>query len=103
MSVKIVLAIVSLFSLYQLNKLDNLSDELLLDQQVADSLENVIILNDSIIISLKSEYLIAVEQVHRDSINVDNFKKNKPKQLKGLNREELNSKFNSYFKRNRSK
>lgn len=69
----------------------------------ADSLENVIHANDSIIMNLKSEYLIALKQVHKDSVNVENFKRNRPEKLKGLNREEINKKFNDYFSSRRSK
>lgn len=64
----------------------------------ADSLENVVSINDSLIMSLKSNVLIALKQVEKDSVIVENFKKNKPKILKGLSREEINTKFNSYFK-----
>ena len=103
MGIKIALVIISLFSLYQMKKVNDLDNELLIDQKKADSLETVILVSDSIIMSIKSEFLIALKQVHKDSINVENFKKNKPKQLKGLNREELNAKFRDYFNRIRTK
>lgn len=103
MTYKIIAVIISLFSIHQYTQINTLSDELLQDQAKADSLENIISINDSIIMSIKSEYLISLKQVHKDSINVENFRKNKPKKLKGLNREELNDKFSRYFNANRSK
>jgi hypothetical protein len=103
MSIKIIAILISLFSIHQFNQINSLSNELLKDQEKADSLENIISINDSIIMSIKSEYLIALKQVHKDSINVENFKQNKPTKLKGLNRNEINNKFSDYFKSKRSK
>jgi len=100
---KIALIIMSLFSLYQIKDNYELSNELKSDKLIADSLENEILINDSIIINLKSEYLVALNQVNKDSVNVENFKKNKPVKMKGLTKNEINTKFDIYFNSKRSK
>jgi hypothetical protein len=100
---KIIAVLLITFNLYQYTENKKYNSELKKNLAIADSLENVISINDSIIINLKSEYLIALNQVHKDSVNVENFRKNRPKKLKGLNIEEINSKFNDYFKSIRSK
>lgn len=103
MNIKIALIIVSMFSLYQLKQMNDLDNEVLLEQQKADSLENVILINDSIIVSIKSEFVEVLKQVEKDSINVESFKRTKPKKIEGLNLEELNNQFDNYFKSKRSK
>lgn len=102
--VKIIFMII--FFLWGLDNWHNRTDtenQFKLEKAKADSLENVVHVNDSIIMNLKSEYLIAMKQVHKDSVNVENFKKNRPKKFKGLNREEINKKFSDYFNARRSK
>jgi hypothetical protein len=100
---KTALIVLSFISIYQIKDNYDLSKKINNGKSKADSLENVIILNDSIIFRLKSEYLMSLNQIHKDSVNVENYRKNKPKKLKGLNREELNNKFNDYFDNKRSK
>lgn len=63
-----------MFSLYQLKQMNDLDNEVLLEQQKADSLENVILINDSIIVSIKSEFVEVLKQVEKDSINVESSK-----------------------------